>query len=76
LIDHIPATVNALIALTNQIPDDSGKEVFGKVKGWQDGFLDQGEHSIESSFSEILLWDTVNNYNKKLLLDVIYFLTS
>ncbi|KAL7530420.1 hypothetical protein ACHAXR_003489, partial [Thalassiosira sp. AJA248-18] len=73
-IGLIPAAVNALIALTKRMCDDSGKDVFGEVKAWVDGLLHRCENAIESCFSSFSQRGMINEDDEKLLSHVLYLI--
>ena len=73
-IDLVPAVVNALIALTKRMCDDSGKEVFSEVKSWVNRLLDQCEKAIESCFSRFSERGMINGDDEKFLSHVLFLI--
>jgi len=73
-IGLVSAAVNALIALTKRICEDSGKDVFSEVRGWVNGLLDRCENAIESCFSSLAQRGRINEDDGKLLSRVLYLI--
>ena len=68
----ISATVNALIALTKRMCDESGKDVFDEVRFWADELLHRCENAIESCFASFGERGRINQDDEKLLSAILY----